>query len=81
MNKELDEMFDNRLDLENCTYTNKELTHDIKIAMYDYAREYHESEVKKLNIGCVSKRFSLADLDRIIKTVDTLDELKYTLDL
>ena len=56
---------------------NNGIVDDEKIAQLMEA--YHESKVKDLGLQNVSKRFSLDDMGRIIKTVDTLDELKFVL--
>ena len=49
------------------------------VLFFESLLEDYIDETKK-EATPVSKLFSLADIDRIIKTVDTLDELKFKLD-
>lgn len=49
-----EELFNDYIDFDTCTYTNEELKKDAILAMEAYAKEYHESKVKTLALPVVN---------------------------
>ena len=56
-----EELFNDYIDFDTCTYTNEELKKDAILAMEAYAKEYHESKVKTLALPVVNDWLPIPD--------------------